>query len=227
MGIRLFHKLMLREGVPSLPEVFFLLRAVGSTAFFGRNIEGSAKRLWPLRRVQRLLFSSQYVSTQYVGWGWKEPNSHLLIENVAEHFPDFKYIHTIRHGLDMAFSRNQRQLYNWGPLYGVQRPVSRSEEPRASLKYWIKVNEKVLNVGKQIGDDRFLLVNFDELCLSPELGIRSLLAFLGIEVDKAVYLEAVRLPKTPSSTGRYRSHDIRQFDEEDLCMLPKFGFSVE
>jgi len=227
IGINLFNKLMLREETPSLGELLFLLRAIGSMALFGNNLRGSGKGLWPVMRMQRLLFAKKCVKSKYIGWGWKEPNSHLLIENLADHFRDFRYIHTVRHGLDMAFSKNQQQLYNWGPLYGVQRPVSPSEEARASLKYWIRVNEKVRNIGKQMGDDRFLSVNFDELCVSPERGIRGLLSFLGIEVDQEVYQEAVRLPKTPSSTGRYRLQDIRQFDEEDLRLLPKFGFSVE
>jgi len=227
IGINLFHKLMLGLGSPSLPELLFLLRALGSMALFGQNSAGSGKGLWPMKRMKRLLFAKEHVNTKHIGWGWKEPNSHLLIKNLAEHFDNFRYIHTIRHGLDMAFSENQQQLYNWGPLYGVQRPASCSKEPSLSLKYWIKANEKVLNIGKQIGNDRFLVINFDELCLAPELEILRLLTFLDIEVDESIYEETLRLPKTPNSVGRYRSQDIGQFDENDLSLLSKFGFSVE
>jgi len=57
---------------------------------------------------------------QYKGWGWKEPNTHIYLEFLSKYFSDLKYIFVIRHGLDMAFSKNQAQLYNWGNLLGVK-----------------------------------------------------------------------------------------------------------
>lgn len=226
-GIKLFQKLMLGEGVPSLPEIYFLLRALGSMALSGHNAEGVGKGFWPLKRMQRLLSSKAYDETNYVGWGWKEPNSHLLIENLAGHYDGFKYIHTIRHGLDMAFSGNQQQLYNWGPLYGVQIPDFPSQEPSMSFKYWIKANERVLDLGKQLGNDRLLVINFDNLCISPEAEIRKLVTFLGIEVNGNLFEQALCLPKISSSTGRYKSQDLGIFDKDDVRLLTKFGFSVE
>ncbi len=226
-GINLFHKLMLGGDSITKSEYSFLLNATGSMALSGHNATGDGRGIWPVIRLLHLLFAKRYVSSEYIGWGWKEPNSHLLIENLADYFDDFRYIHTIRHGLDMAFSKNQQQLYNWGPMYGVQKPSSRFEEPSASFKYWIKANDKVLDLGEQIGDDRFLLFNFDQLCQSPELEIQRLITFLDIEVDNRLYEEALSLPETPGSIGRYKLQDISQFDEEDISLLSKFGFSVE
>ena len=57
-------------------------------------------------------------------WGWKEPNSHLMIRHLHRHFGDrLRYVHVIRNGLDMAQSRNQLQLIRWGSVFGV--PVDR------------------------------------------------------------------------------------------------------
>src|SRR5690606_33373890 len=39
-------------------------------------------------------------------WGWKEPNTQIYIEYIANFFPNLKYIQVIRHGLYMAFSSN-------------------------------------------------------------------------------------------------------------------------
>jgi hypothetical protein len=47
------------------------------------------------------------------GWGWKEPNTYIILEKLNEYYPNMKYIHLIRNGLDMAFSENQNQVKLW------------------------------------------------------------------------------------------------------------------
>lgn len=233
-GIALFRKLMLRDARISAREIAFLMRAVISVAAFGhtsRQIgekpgQGNGKGLWPLERLQRLRGAGLGVAG-LSHWGWKEPNSHLLIENLAEQFPGFRYIHTIRHGLDMAFSRNQLQLYSWGRMFGVAPPANAALEPRASLKYWIAANRRVLELRERIGRHRLLVINFDQLCLQPEQEIRNLLRFLDIAADPAAYEQAIRMPRKPDSMGRYRSEDLGQFDAGDLDQLPRFGFTVD
>ncbi|MEL6868038.1 MAG: hypothetical protein AAFP19_26680, partial [Bacteroidota bacterium] len=66
-------------------------------------------------------------------WGWKEPNSHIFLPYLIDYFKDLKYIYVVRHGLDMAFSKNQQQLVNWGPLFGIEPPHS----PLAQFNYWL------------------------------------------------------------------------------------------
>ena len=234
-GIALFRKLMLHDATISARELAFLMRAVISVATFGHTSrqlgekpgQGNGKGLWPIERLQRLRDVELDVAAGISHWGWKEPNSHLLIENLAEQCPGFRYIHTIRHGLDMSFSKNQLQLYSWGPIFGVARPASAALEPRASLKYWIAANQRVLELRDRIGHDQVLVINFDQLCLDPEAEIRNLMRFLCMEVDADAYQKALRLPRKPDSMGRYRSEDLGQFDAGDLSQLSKFGFSVE
>lgn len=226
-GIKLFHKLMLNIGFLTMGEYLFLLQAFCSVALYGHNKNGDGKGIWSLKRIYKLLTAQKYNKHKYRGWGWKEPNSLLLIENLNDHFSEFKYIHIIRHGLDMAFSTNQQQLYNWGQLFGIEIPVTSSDEPKASLKYWIKVNEKVFEIGEKLGKDRFLIINFDELCISPENEIKKLISFLDLDVDEKLYDRILRLPKKPDSIGRYKIQRLEQFDKSDLNKLSQFGFSIE
>jgi hypothetical protein len=226
-GIRLFRKLMLGKGGLSFAEWGFLLEALYSMARFGHNARGAGKGAWPLERVQRVLFARERFSAAHAGWGWKEPNAYLLVENLAEQLDGFRYIHTMRHGLDMAFSDNQQQLYNWGHYFGVPRPASPADEPRSSLQYWVKANEYALKAGEQLGSERFLLVDFDQLCLAPEAELKKLLAFLAIDVDDRAYRAALALPKKPGSMGRYRQYDLDQFDASDLAALARLGFSLD
>lgn len=226
-GITLFHKLMLSIGTPSLPESVYLLKAVVSMARYGHNADGKGNGSWYLERLKRAVSKQDSINPAHIGWGWKEPNTHLLVENFTEHFQDFKYVHTIRHGLDMAFSNNQQQLYNWGPLFGVSVPVSRTDEPKASLKYWVRANNQVIQAGKRLGEERFLLMDFDDLCSFPNREIDRLVNFLGIKVNKDVFESVLHLPKTPQTKGRYKLQDLGQFNEEDLSMLTHLGYSIE
>jgi hypothetical protein len=159
-------------------------------------------------------------------WGWKEPNTHIYLEYLAAYFNNIKYIHTIRHGLDMAFSENQQQLYNWGPTLGLELPKSRSDEPATSLKYWLKSNRRVMEIGEKLGDQKFLVVNFDRLCLSPKSEIQKILSFLNIKRAAENLATVYRIPKIPKSLGRYRAQNISQFDPTDLSELNDLGFSM-
>ena len=174
-----------------------------------------------------MLTEKPKISSTHIGWGWKEPNSHIYIEHMAEFFTDFKYIHTIRHGLDMAFSKNQQQLFNWGPLFGVQLPRNRSDLPKASLKYWILANRRAIKIGENLGSDKFLLINFDKLCITPKLEIKRIQSFLNSNPDSKCLEQVFNLPKKPKSLGRYRNENLRQFDSTDLDTVKSFGYSLE
>jgi hypothetical protein len=138
-----------------------------------------------------------------------------------EYFPGFKYIHTIRHGLDMAFSSNQQQLFNWGPMFGVQLPSRNEDIPEASFRYWVEANKSVLKIGERLGKDRFLVVNFDQLCAQPELGIANLLSFLGLVHEQRKVDLLISL-----STGRFHDKELNWVKEHDLSFLQSCGFKV-
>ena len=225
-GLSLFSKAMLHRSGFEGPELRFLIRAVFEVSIFGHNHKGDGRGLWPFLRAWKMVAGQPKVTLNQGRWGWKEPNSHIYLEYIAAYFSKFKYIHTIRHGLDMAFSENQQQLYNWGPILGLELPTSRSEEPAASLKFWIESNRRVMQTGEILGDHKFLIVNFDRLCLSPKSEIQKIVSFLNIQPD-AEKLEALnRIPQKPKSLGRYRAHTISQFDPGDLYELENFGFST-
>lgn len=225
-GFRLLSNAMIYRNFPSLPEVKFVLHAVVDIALSGHNYKGAGRGFWPLVRAWKMLTSRQTVLSNHIGWGWKEPNTHIYIDYMAEYFDHFKYIHVIRHGLDMAFSKNQQQLYNWGQFYGVEIPKSQSDVPKASLKYWVRANRRVFEIGKQLGNKNFLVVDFDKLCMSPKPEIERIIYFLGIRHSAKALDRVFNIPKRPKSLGRYQDHDLSQFDAADLEVLKTFGCSI-
>jgi hypothetical protein len=181
-------------------------------------------KLWSLKRLINLLRYPGFGKRSYIGWGWKEPNSYLILNDLADNFPKLKFIHTIRHGADMAFSKNQRQLRAWGNLFEIPHPEK--ERPESSLKFWVRANRSVADIGRNLGGDSYLQVNFDQLCQNPGKIIDDIIAFLDVSPNKADYQAALELPKKPPSLGRYKEHDLTELDSEDLAGLKEFGFRI-
>jgi hypothetical protein len=176
------------------------------------------EKLNPFEKIMRHDFSLQ----AYSGWGWKIPGNFLILEYLAEYFDDLKYIHTIRHGLDMAYSNNQNQLHNWGSFFGVD--IQNLPLPKASLQYWIRANQKAIAAGNNLLNKRFLLLNFDTLCQHPTQEIQSLTNFLGLPNHDVTALS--KIIKIPDSLGRHKKHDISIFDKEELEEVRKLGFQI-
>jgi hypothetical protein len=221
-GLSLLEKLLLKNYRFTLKEIWFLLYAGTDMTLHYRD-----ERIWSLRRMVKIIQHPRFKHPDYLGWGWKEPNSYLLLRDLSEHFSSLKFIHTIRHGADMAFSRNQRQLRAWGELFGIPRPEDKQELPRAALKFWARANQAAADIGNSLGTAHYLQVNFDLLCQNPVPIINDIISFLELNIDQSTYQQALELPQLPSSLGRYKKHDLSQFDSEDIETLKSFGFAVE
>lgn len=224
-GLRIMEAAMRGGPVRSAGDKAFVLRAMLEHAFALKNPPADNGR-WPVIRAWKMLVSRPQPPKQCRSWGWKEPCTHIYLDQIAEHFPTGKYILTIRHGLDMAFSNNQQMLDYWGWVFDVKQPDSAEEMPRRSLEYWIKSHQCAVDVGRKLGDRRFMLLNFDQLCVSPEATIRGMLDFLEIDPKQADLARLAKIPSVPKSAGRYREHDLSQFPPEAVESVRNFGFEV-
>jgi sulfotransferase family protein len=158
-------------------------------------------------------------------WGWKEPNSHVYLEHLDAHFgPDLRYVHVIRHGLDMAYSSNQQQMHKWRSLYGMDPDEAPSES--VVLEYWIRANTRAIDLGRARLGERFLVVNFDALCADPTSGVEQLVRFLGMEPTPALAKQLVGTPSLPQSTGRWQQMGLGPFTPQQLEQVRALGFAV-
>lgn len=227
-GIRILEKSMLHKNPRlTLSELWFLLKSTFSMYIDGHNHLKDGKGKWALQRYRKIIEGCDFDENKYIGWGWKEPNSHLILPYLYEYFPNMKYIHTIRNGLDMAFSSNQQQLYNWGPLFGIKNPLSSEETSKFSFKYWININNKIIKYGKRYDNDRFYLLNFDLLCSNPELELKKLFGFLSISYSDSQLFRSKSLLKIPSSKDRYKKYNIDWLKPIEFQFLKRNGFINE
>jgi hypothetical protein len=181
--------------------------------------------VWIADRVSSLLRSRDSCPAGAASWGWKEPNTHVYLDHLHQHFgEELRYVHVIRHGLDMAWSTNQWQLRLWGELFGVKGEAGSAA---AALEYWIEANSRAVSLGRRLLGERFFLVNFDELCADPDIQVPSLARFLGCGHGGDDVLKAINLPKRPPSAGRYRAAGLAPFTEVQLAQVEDLGFRIE
>lgn len=148
-------------------------------------------------------------------WGWKHPQSYLLLPFIHRRFPELRFIHVVRDGRDVALSENQLQLGRYGSLLdgGAERP------PVRSAAWWAWANLRAREAGGALGD-RYLLVRFEDLCADPVAWSRRILELSGgAGEDLAAEVEP------PASLGRWRECDAALMSEiEDACGEALRGF---
>jgi hypothetical protein len=155
-------------------------------------------------------------------WGWKAPNSHIVLDRLIKSFKNMKYIHVVRNGMDMAFSENQNQLKMWGQHFiGNECSIT----PYYSLKYWCITHRRVQQIGKPMGSN-FMFLNYDNFCANPEQGISVLSDFLELSAAQISETSLLELIQAPDSIGRFKSYDTELFSEKDIAYVKELGFDT-
>lgn len=155
-------------------------------------------------------------------WGWKEPRSIYLLPFFDSVMPDFRFLHFMRDGRDMAFSDNQQQLKKHGDT--VLGRGSRFKRPLRSMTLWSLVNTSAADYGEQRMGSRYLRVRFEDLCAEPVETVTRIYGFFGLEGDIEAAAAEVRPPDT---LGRWRSarpKTLAEIQEVGAAALERFGY---
>jgi hypothetical protein len=204
----------------SLPVPEELLPLLDEAARYDR---GPALRKSVLQEARNSIVQNSSPHNSCELWGWKQPNTHVLVPILAQCLPKMKYIYVVRNGLDMAFSYNQNQLkYFWGDLL-LEGEVDPS--PRNSLRYWVASYKRICS-NRALLDNRLYILDFDLLCRNPVEQIEKLNRFLDMDVDSDELEAVAKTIVLPDSTGRYRDQDCRQLCSEDVEFVRALGFDV-
>lgn len=203
----------LQQLVPLTPKQMRLVQHCASVGRLQHDL------LWLNERAKKFL--APYDPTPPLRWGWKEPNTHVVIERIFQRIPEIRYIHFYRNPFATAFGGNQNQLQNWGPVF-LNRDVELG--PRDSLAYWCAVDRRMLCIQAHY-PDRVALINLDALCAEPFNNAVSFCRFSGVDPSSDL-LE--RLVAEVSFTRAHRElpYDYFAFNSEDLDYLESRGFDV-
>jgi len=191
-----------------------------------RGLDNATKSIGVHRKTAiRLTKSRKPDLKNWIGWGWKEPNSHIFLPYLAPAFSDIKYIHVIRHGLDMAISKNQQQAINWSRYICEENFGKEANTPSRSLDYWIAANRRAIEFGTMFLKENFLLIHYEQFCINPDHEIRRLADFLGIEFSVRK-LRSLKRHISPNTIGRHRGIDINIFSKTQIAAVRDLGFEV-
>jgi hypothetical protein len=156
-------------------------------------------------------------------WGWKEPNTHIVLPFLFQALPNMKYVHIVRNGLDMAFSTNQNQLDVWGDLL-LGRPID-AHAPNDAFDYWCCVHERLLAFLPK-AREQILIVRFESLLQQPDPILETLSDFIGIQVNDEALERWRAAISTPITLGRYAKAHHLPMDERQAALLEQFGYLV-
>lgn len=160
-------------------------------------------------------------------WGWKEPNTYFFIKELFSAIPNLKYIHVLRHGLDMAFSNNSRQLKNWAHHLGMS--YSGEEDPDElaykKLEFWVRSTELYLQLSDQV-DRNTLIFNHNHFCDDPKKTIQLVCDFLDLNTTSNNRQNLSKLVSRTDSNGRYKKYDLGIFDNRQIEFVKEMGFEV-
>lgn len=135
-------------------------------------------------------------------WGVKVPRNILALGFWHRIFPELSFVHVVRSGLDMAYSKDRNQLRMVGDL--VLTPSERRRpEPERAIAYWQRVNLEAADFGEARLGPRYLRLRFEDLCAHPARAYAQLrrLAGAGAEPPEDVFGEVT----APGSLGRWRA----------------------
>jgi len=136
----------------------------------------------------------------------------FFLHGLHRRYRDGRYIHVLRHGLDMSYSSNDQQFTTWGPSYRID-PSDPS--PRNRFEFWYRSNRQVLDLATRWFGERFLPVRLEDLCLQRD-GVASLLSFAGLPNDESAQRAARGSLMLPASYCRYQKFDQSWIDGEVL-----------
>lgn len=160
-------------------------------------------------------------------WGWKEPNTQLFLDPLIDGIDGLRYIHVMRHGLDMAFSANVNQLRNFGGRFGLPLPLDPEQVPVVQLDYWIASTRSALDIAAARLPGRHLVSRFDDLCDDPDDELTRMLEFLNAEVSRERLDQMRAMVEVPSTKNRYHDEDLSRFRPDQLDAVEALGFAIQ
>jgi hypothetical protein len=178
---------------------------------FGYSVE------WLRARHQSFL-AAPVARPEGLRWGWKEPNTHVIIERLLQLAPGLKYVHVVRDPFYMASSKNRNQLINWGQVF-LDRDLSGSL--RDALAFWAAIHKRLEALDESY-PGRILFFSHDRFMADPEPEAKRLLDFLQLEPpadESRLFMDILFRPSPPPD----KADAMAQADAEDLAYCEAFA----
>lgn len=158
-------------------------------------------------------------------WGFKNPRSIFILPFLKELVPDFRFVHVVRDGRDMALSKNREQARRYFQTC-FPGALATPDSAEAAIRMWGKVNCEALEWYEAHLPGRAVRVHYEALCVNPLDEVRSLLSALNLSTENIGSLTASVRPST--GIGRWRNLPATEREALHSCAsnaLEFFGYT--
>lgn len=164
-------------------------------------------------------------------WGWKYPESYLLVSQVHRMFPRAMHVHIVRDGRDLAFKHHRTSEPSTTLGNKLLKKIGALDDPPhlRAAKSWAYQVELYRDVAaKMIPREQVLEVTFEGLCANPIEETERIGAFLGLPMDDAAraFMGGFINPK---KIAQHRNEDPSKIAEVEAAIgdtLRAFGYET-
>jgi hypothetical protein len=128
---------------------------------------------------------SRLEAGQSFAWGWKDPRTALTFPIWAQIFPNARWVHVVRNGIDVSISthrRTLRQHQSWRRFLGPDY-VAATLDFEYCFQLWETYVRFIRRQREIVPPERWLEVRYEDLLTQPEVALGRLLQFAGQAVD--------------------------------------------
>jgi hypothetical protein len=159
---------------------------------------------------------------------WKNPQGMHILPFYHKFFPNMKFIHALRDGRDMVFSKNENE-FKQAAKTDIWNS-SKNENLIKKLNFWYHSNKLVKEYGLKNMGNNYESFKFEDLCDYPRETIIKIANFIELPFDEEKIENCIKLVKKPSSIGRWekasetQKERLNDFGEEGLRY---FGYMTD
>jgi LPS sulfotransferase NodH len=192
---RLNRRIMKAAGTRSWGRIDPVVEAMQSPEFVAAQVGKTRRALvWDRHLVRHGRGIEQFFGPDLwpvvqegsnIAWGWKDPRTALTFPVWREVFPQARFVHVLRNGVDVAISIHRRARRQQQKL---SRRLLRLDYDPATLdfRYCFRLWEThvafVFDHKGLIPPEQFYEIRFEDLLAEPELRLRELADFLDFPV---------------------------------------------
>jgi hypothetical protein len=173
-----------------------LLRSMDSQEFIDLQAASIRQRL----QSQRFILAGDPAIAQFFGryrwesikeggllsWGWKDPRTTLVFPIWLKVFPQARWLHVLRNGIDVAISTHRRSVKQKGKLRNRIFPID-YESITLDFNYCFHLWETYINFvvahKNLIPPDRYLEIRYEDLLASPQHNLELISEFIGQQIE--------------------------------------------
>ncbi len=192
---------------------------------------GSAICPSDLRRFQAAVWDyHKWLGAPATRWGWKFPETYLMVPLVARTFPRARYLHLIRDGRDIAFKSHLTDRPDEPVGHSILSACGALELPhhlQAALSWEYQVN-RFAEVRDMLPAPQLLELRFEELCRHPQQVAEQVARFLDVPLTPAAQDYLTR-KVNPGKVAQYRHEapaHVREVEQRIGPTLKRLGYAV-